>query len=60
MGDNFRQLNEQTIGRPEGYQYPIGLSFGVTGITGMTTINVATNTTGGARTVDVTNNLDHL
>ena len=56
MGDPFKQFTQQTFGRPEGFQYPIGLSFGTTGTTTILTDNVATNTTGGTRTVDVTNN----
>ena len=49
------RVTKKTIGRPQGFQYPIGLSFGVTGETGVETDNVATNTTGGTKTVDVTN-----
>ena len=35
--------------RPEGYQYPIGLT---TKLVGGSTVNVATGTTGGTQTVD--------
>jgi len=40
--------------RPEDYEYPIGLSLGVIGAA--ETSNSATNTTGGTKTVDTTNN----
>ena len=57
MGDPFKQFTQQTFGRPEGFQYPIGLSTFVS-VEGdpLPTRNVATNTTGGTKTVDVTNN----
>ena len=46
------RVTKKTIGRPEGYKYPVGLSFGVTGTTeGVPQANVATNTTGGTQTV---------
>ena len=52
MGDPFKQVSLQTIARPDGYEYPTGLSFGVTGTTeGIPQANVATNTTGGTQTV---------
>ena len=55
MGDQFKLFTEQIIGRPEGYQYPTGLSFGIIGSDGLPTSNAATNTTGGTKTVDVSN-----
>lgn len=46
------RVTKKTIGRPEGYKYPVGLSFGVIGATeGVAEANVATNTTGGTQTV---------
>ena len=50
----FKQFEMMNF-RPEGFEYPVGLSFGVTGESGIPTTNVATNTTGGTKTVDVTN-----
>ena len=55
MATKLKQFSKFNF-RPEGFQYPIGLSFGTTGTTTILTDNVATNTTGGTRTVDVTNN----
>ena len=50
----FRQFEMMNF-RPEGFEYPTGLST-VTITTGVPTRNVATNTTGGTQTVDTTNN----
>ena len=55
MGEVFKQFSVQTIGRPEGYEYPTGLTpFLET--TGITTTNVAASTTGGDQAVDTVNN----
>ena len=44
-------ISTKRVGRPEGYQYPIGLdTFDAGG-----TANAATNTTGGTQTIDGTN-----
>ena len=48
------RLSQKKIGRPRGYQYPVGLSFGVTG--GVAVVNAAASTTGGDRAVDTVNN----
>ena len=41
-------ISTKRISRPEGYQYPIGLNT----IDQSSTVNIATNTTGGTQTVD--------
>ena len=50
MGENFRQLNQQTFGRPEGFSYPLGLNTSLAG--GVAAANAATNSTGGVQTVN--------
>ena len=45
------RVAKRTIGRPQGYKYPVGLSFGVTGVGGFSTSNAATNTSGGTQTM---------
>ena len=56
MGESFKQFSVQSFGRPEGYQYPVGLT-PFTETTGITTTNVASSTTGGDQAVDTVNNL---
>ena len=55
MGEVFKQFSVQTIARPEGYEYPKGLT-PYNEITGVPTSNAATSTTGGTKAVDVVNN----
>ena len=50
MGDTTKQFSLQNF-RPEGYQYPIGLTF----FSDAASINAATNTTGGTQTIDGSN-----
>ena len=48
MGENFRQFNQQTFGRPDGFKFPVGLTTQIVGEP--VTVNVATNSTGGVQT----------
>ena len=50
MGEVFKQFSVQTIARPDGYQFPLGLDTLLVDTTA--NANVATNTTGGTQTID--------
>ena len=55
MGESFKQFSVQTIARPEGYNFPIGLSTLVATTGGDVTRNVAETTNGGTQTIDGSN-----